>query len=232
MWTGMEAAYTSPVRGSESRPTKWMWATPASPSVSPAGGERRGGDGLNGSCRRGGGQLTTRNKYPHASSTLSNHILHGCLLPKSSAAHLLPPHTCVLQHILQQHASKCRGADGANVPVQPLDRLHCLHLTAPVAGTLHRGRGEERAGLGCFPLGSYRAIRAQTSRYRLRHSTPHSPTLPSPLHTSSYLDGGGHHVLLELGLQLLQAQLNRAQTLALGGGGQGCQGCRGEQRCA
>ena len=218
---------------SESRPSKWMRATPASHSVSPAGGQGR--------------HTSTRVKYPHPSSTPSVYIIHGCLLPPccpfprpvlQSPSHP-PPHAHLLTPARPSAAPpKSRGANGADVPVQPLDLLDCLHLTAPVADILHR---ERRGWVGLLPLGLKGNGGAVS---RLPHSTligrnhvlqgyneclpSHTPsstsTLLPPLHASSHLDGGGHHVLLEFGLQLLQAQLDSAQALTLGGGRAGLSG--------
>ena len=56
------------------------------------------------------------------------------------------------------------------------------------------------------------------------HTPSSTSTLLPPLRTSSHLDGGGHHMLLEFGLQLLQAQLDSAQALTLGGGRAGLSG--------
>mmetsp|Transcript_16638 Transcript_16638/g.35999 ORF Transcript_16638/g.35999 Transcript_16638/m.35999 type:complete len:302 (+) Transcript_16638:683-1588(+) len=47
---------------------------------------------------------------------------------------------CFLENIPQHHASPCGVTNGSSVPVQALDRLDLLHLTAPVAGALDGGR--------------------------------------------------------------------------------------------
>ena len=226
---------------SESRPSKWMRATPASHSVSPAGGQGR--------------HTSTRVKYPHPSSTPSVYIIHGCRLPPcyplprpvlQSPSHP-PPHAHLLTPARPSAAPpKSRGANGADVPVQPLDLLDCLHLTAPVADILHR---ERRGWVGLLPLGLKGNGGAVS---RLPHSTligrnhvlqgyddclpshtpfppPHS-SLPSTLPHTWMVAGITCFLNSVCSSSRLSSTVRRPSPWEEGG--QGCQGCRGDQRCA
>ena len=126
---------------SELRPSKWMRATPASHSVSPAGGQGR--------------HTSTRVKYPHPSSTPSVYIIHGCRLPPccplprpvlQSPSHP-PPHTCLLQHVRQQHPPKVAGPMALMSQFSPSTSLTAF-ISLRRSPTYCTGRGE--GGLGCF----------------------------------------------------------------------------------
>ena len=146
MCTGMEAAYTSPVRGSESRPTKWMWATPASPSVSPVGGEwkRRRGSEVEG-LREGKGASQDEEETLTSSFHSLPHSTSCAAAP--SPPPLPPPHT-------PAYSSTSFSSTPPNVavPMAPMSQSSPLTgLTAFISLRrlpAHCTGGEERRGLG------------------------------------------------------------------------------------